>query len=414
VQNLIFFLIGYAASMSGNWLRIATVGWIIKEGLGLGSEWYACYAGVCAILSTLLSPIASSIIRKGSRKLTLAVGNFLLCINALLFAAMYYFDQLGFPLLLLLGLFSNFCHTFTNIAEDVFLKEVTKIKHLHTVNHIRDILTWATRIVFATSAGFILLRYGPAILFVVDSITFAIMFFCITLVKLDPKIDFSTRILKKQFSFFGMFKFAYQDYITRFACTLRLIVDTFAFITWYLLPTIILDELGGSSYDYGMIIGLSGVGGIISLALTWYFRPKKELGTVLFVLFFFLIPIGLMIVGIAPILFEKKWAIWFMALGYGLAIFSSCPSFLACRLYLQSSKEPEYGIGAFLQCNAISYVLIWGITSISANFEIKSSELVVLSCFFALILLAMRFLINIKGTKEIFNKLFWSEHIDEV
>lgn len=401
MRELILYLLGYGFSVSGNWLRYTAIGWVIKENLALGADMFAVYAGIVAVAQMCINPSAANVIRKKSRRSVLLMGNVILCIVTFFLSLCCMSGLINFSLLLMFGMVLSCANAFMIPAEDYFLMELVPPSHLSNANHARDLIMLLARSIFGVVGGLLIIWFGAGALFLFDAASFLVMWLCMLRISEKATTTIDIKKEKSMCNPFPMLRYILRDSTARLVCIIRYILDTFVFISWYLLPTIVKDELGGTGWEYGLVVGLSGIGGILSLLLTWRIKPIRLLGSILFLVFLFTMPLGLIIVG-------SSSSITLVVIGYALAIFASAPVVISSRQYLQNCSDPAYGLGAFQLSWTLGIVSIWFITSITANFEIKASTLLICSCLLACGLIILTLVFRIKDTRLMFDNLFWN------
>ncbi len=406
MKELTVYFIGYACSVSGNWLRVAAVGWMIANNFKLGSEEFGMYGGLMAIVQLLVSPIAANTIKNKSRKTILVYSNIVLFVATMVLSILCFIDRINFNIFLVLGIFLNIAHCFVTPAEDYLVKELVPADQLTIANHQKELFLWITRIISCVGAGFLISWVGLGALFLIDSLSFLVMIICLRKISTRPNIVEGSSANNVGTNPIPMIRFIYHDSTTRLICLLRYIMDSFVFISWYLIPAIIKDGQGsqkeGSAIDYGNVIGFSGVGAIIGIIMMWHIHPRKRIGAIVFFVLVLTMPIAQILVGISETVF-------FATFGYALSLFACIPLSVMNRQYLQTCKEPSYALSANHLAAILSILTIWGIVSLAKFFEIKDSRLLIYCCLTSIVLATLTFLSNIKETKKLLYDLFWRE-----
>lgn len=354
------FLFGRWFSSSGDWLTAAALGWLIANLLDGGSSAYATSRLITALAVVFASPAVAALLSRYKPKWVLLLGCALAVAVSLSFAITAAFNvqltkDISLLSLFLLSGLSGFSLAVRDGAEQKIMLKLVDGDGQYQLETQWTKLYYIGRIFFGSLAGIILGFLGVAPLFLLDSLTFVVLA-CSGIMAFrfeTHESAHSSEQTKTRTFAWDMFRQMLRNYMQafkiladlpnlRFWLLVLFFVEGFGFSAWTYAPEIVRNELGGSGFAYGAIIGSGGLGGLLgAICYSQLLKLGRGAQGILMVLGTLIALFGLSACALAP-------KLWVFGGGYAVALFGWTWIHPTMRVRFRTNERESALLTAFL------------------------------------------------------------------
>ena len=419
------FLCGYGVSLSGDWLGIAALGWLLREEMQLGGSAYGLVSAAFALSFLVASPVAGIVARKKPLLSVIFLANLLQCLGSYLICYGATSHSISFAAIILIRVVSGACSSFKEVGESEFLKRLVGESESKAIIGWTHNLYYLARAALGYLSAIILSYLGTAWLFGIDGTTFLVMtLILITLtiiggdqlsIKLkSPFLNHSEEsptestesswsVIKKRFRAYGQaFSYIWTRSDLMMLTLIIFVLEGVGYSCWLLAPTVVRVSFNeDSGFWYGMFLSISGMGGV--LGMRYYSWAVKRSSAAQRKIFSSLIFMNVLFIGLLACSGD---ALQF-SLIYGLAIFSWAPFSSYVKTYFLHQQESAFANSA-LQC------VVRGIAPLSRLFCVSivvfatsDPQLQILLCAISAgLILSYLLLVQISWRQQLLSQMF--------
>lgn len=281
-SNFLKLFIGRIVTNIGDSIYYIASMWLVYE-LG-GNAFYTGLAGFLILLPKALQFLTGPFIDRCSIKKILVTTQILQCILVLFIPIAYLYDFLSIQLILIVMPLIAFIEEFAYPAQTKALPLILEKDDLINGNSLFAFAYQGVDIVFNAIAGILVAMFGVMVLYIADSITFAVATLCFGLLKVTQSPD-SNQIKPPQKSIIGFVKIYLMEIKEGFkvvfgsllwAILIGTLIANFSIgVAMAVLPSF-ADQIGGVKM-YGIFLAALSIGSLIG-ALTGPLIGKFRLG----------------------------------------------------------------------------------------------------------------------------------------
>lgn len=360
------FLCGYGASLSGDWLAVAAVGWLLREEMNLNGSIYGMVSAVSAFTFLLSSPIAGKIVRERSLSSILLISNLLLGLGSFLICYGIKSQTITLFLIVLIRISTGIFSAFKEVGEVEYLKRLIGESESKAVISTTSNMYYVARAGLGFVSAIVLSTLGTAWLFAIDGASFVLMAISLISIAAIGGIELISRLkspftvqdgatLRRSEGLSAAVIGRFRDYSQSFSYVatrpdlrllllLTFLLEGFGYTCWLLAPTVILVSFHeDSGYWYGMFLSISGIGGLIGMQ--FYKRAVRLSAKKQRSIFPVLTLLNVIFIGLLSIC---ENVVQFSII-YALAIFAWAPFISYVKTFFLHQQESALANGA-LQC----------------------------------------------------------------
>lgn len=273
-RNYLLLLIGRVVTNIGDSLYYVTTMWLVYK-LG-GNAFYTGLAGFLTLLPASLQFITGPFVDQWQVKKTLIVTQLLQTLLIFLIPITYYFDLLTVQLVLIIMPIASFIQQFAYPSQTKALPIILEKKHLIKGNSYFAFAYQGIDLVFNAISGILVTFFGVVLLYLADSIIFAMAAILFSLIQLPRKVEQKDsrtgkqKILQYITDLKEGFRVVYRSLIAVFL--IGSIVANFCIgAAMAILPS--LADVRGGPMLYGFYLAAMSVGGLVgALCGSWMGR----------------------------------------------------------------------------------------------------------------------------------------------
>ena len=424
---------GRLISSAGDWLCTTALGWAIVCELGGGSETYAASRALSALGVTLFASATGPLLQRLSGVSVLVSACVVACILSSVTAAFVWMAQ---PVtagainhqVIAWMLFASFIGggvlAYRDASEQRIQALLVAPEQQNLLEHAWTKLYYIGRITFGLISGVVLAAFGCAPLFLLDGATFVALGVIVVLTsRLVPatlRVETTARLQRSMLrAAIAGIGYSFRNYAKalwtvhrrtdlRFLFMVLFVVEGIGFTAWNFLPAMISQELKAGGFAYGLVVCLSGVGGLIGIiSRGWILERWPSAAAATFIGGALLAPLGLIGVSFSP---DE----WVMSACYAVALLGWSwflpPIRVFCRLGPQGPLIVAVLSLTLLGFSRVSQVGI--AVALGTGYGLPGSVCVRISASVALVTLCVMFLAFPKTLRTALSNMF-AKHVPE-
>lgn len=274
-KNFRFFWVGHCISLIGTWMQRTALQWLVysltKSPLLLGLLGVAQFAPML-----LFSLFAGVFIDRINKKKVLMITQSILMILAFLLSYLVITEKVQYIHIIFIAVIMGFVNTLDMPTRQSFIPELVKKENIINAVALNSSVVNVARIFGPAFAGFIMLKYGPGICFLLNGLSFIAVLLGMSRIKITSMI--STKAKKVYGSLFSELKEG-LIYIKSNKAVLAALLSLFAVGTFSMNSDVIIPPfvklvlLKGAS-DYSLLLSLMAVGSFTA-AITIAVKAKS-------------------------------------------------------------------------------------------------------------------------------------------
>jgi predicted MFS family arabinose efflux permease len=262
--NMRWYLLGQLTSLSGTTLQSSVLALLILKLAGNNSAAY--WVGMVSALNLLpgifLGPFAGILLDRVSKKKVLIVTGILGAIQSLALAYLTHINQITIFEINVLTLLMGIVNAVDGPGRNVIVKDAVFYEH-----NAGPASKWFTALynlatfVGPGSAGYLILRMGYSVTFVLNSLSFMALVVALMRMRLSPK-PASTKHETWKLLMDGA-KYTFGDPGIALCVVISMVFCTFVFSYYSILAVISRDMFKGNLIGYSVLAGSSGLGALL-------------------------------------------------------------------------------------------------------------------------------------------------------
>jgi MFS family permease len=268
-RNYRLFFIGQGASLVGSWMQRVALAWLVYR--LTGSE---VLLGLIVFLSQsptiFFSTVAGVLADRFQKRGVLILLQVMELLLAAVLALLAFSGQVAVSHLLLISLASGIVGAFETPIRQSFVIEMLEVReHLPSAIALNSSLFNSARMVGPAVAGLVVARYGEALCFLLNAVSYGAIVLALFLIK--PR---RSQTIPRHHHFIDVWKeglrYSWGNPTIRTALIVTTITSTVALPYMTLLPAFAKTVLGGDSVTFGFMTSAVGVGalcGALTLAI---------------------------------------------------------------------------------------------------------------------------------------------------
>ena len=264
-RNYRLYFVGLLISWIGSWMQRTALGWLVYELTGSQVLLGVVAAAVSAPI-VLLSPWAGAFADRWSKRRLLTITQLWLMTLGLTLGALVWLELVRPGLLLLIAALEGVAMAFDMPARQAFLPEAAGRENLANAVALNSSIVNAARIVGPSLAGIVMARFGMALCFFLNGLSFLAVVAALMRMELSSKAkprkgEAGWQRLR------GGFAYVRQSRKLREAFGIFAVVGVFGWSYGVLMPVYAKDALSVAEEGYGLLLSANGMGALVG-ALT--------------------------------------------------------------------------------------------------------------------------------------------------
>lgn len=260
-RNYRLFFSGQLVSLIGTWIQIVALSWVVY--LKTNSPfWLGLVNFSSQIPSFLVAPLAGVWVDRLNRRNTLVITQTLFMLQGLVMASLVYWQWITVWEIVALSAFNGLVSAFDMPTRQAFLVEMVEGKeNLGNAIALNSSMFNGARLVGPAVAGVLLAKVGPALCFLLDSMSYLAVIAALLamIVQPRPRVTRQLRVLHELRE--GL------HYVLGFEPILAILVllgmtSLLGMSYSVLMPVFAKSVLGGNASTYGLLMSAAGVGAL--------------------------------------------------------------------------------------------------------------------------------------------------------
>jgi MFS family permease len=258
--NFRVYFIGQLISISGTWMQNLAQGYLVFQ-LTKSEAWLGIVACAAGLPILLMSPIAGVLVERFPRKTLMYFTSSTQMLFAFTLFALTYSQMLQVWHIVMMALLLGMTNAIDVPARWTFVSEVVGTEQLKSGIALNSILNSSGRVLGPTIAGLVLVRFGPALCFLLNAFSFLAVMLSLTLMKVPYAIPPSRTANPLQQLREG-FAFMRNDRLIRTLLVLSGIGGAFVIPLIQLMPAYADRVLNSPDEGYAALSVAQGVGSV--------------------------------------------------------------------------------------------------------------------------------------------------------
>ena len=258
--NFRVYFVGQLISISGTWMQNLAQGYLVFQ-LTKSEAWLGIVACAAGLPILLMSPIAGVIVERFPRKHLMYFTTSTQMLLAFTFAALTFSQVLQVWHIVGLALLLGMTNALDVPARWTFVSEVVGTEQLKSGIALNSILNSSGRVLGPMVAGLVLVRFGPALCFLLNGFSFFAVILSLTLMKVPFAIPPSRTANPIQQLREG-FRFVRNDRLIRTLLLLSGVGGVFVIPLIQLMPAFADRVLNSPDEGYAALAVAQGVGSV--------------------------------------------------------------------------------------------------------------------------------------------------------
>ena len=334
-RNYRFFFVGQGLSLIGYWIQSTAFNWMLYQltdsALMLG---YLTAAINLPVL--LLLPFAGALVDRFERRRLLIVLQTLFAIQALILAALAYFELLTLPLIVVMGCLMSVLTAFDSPSRQAIVPRlVSRREHLPAAISLNSMLFNTARAVGPPLAGWVMAQTGPAPCFLLNAVSYLCMITALLFVCLTPPIEGAGA--RRVRGALGNLGFILSTAPLRYLILSYTLVAVATMSVYVMLPVWAGEVVEAGPQGLGWLMGGIGVGALIGAALIGTQRRPERLWP--------MFRLAGVLLGLALILLSLSHGLWLVMLVTVMLGLSYIAQGVAANTLLQLSIDDDHRAG---------------------------------------------------------------------
>jgi len=259
-RNFRLFFFGQGFSLIGSWMQITALGWLVWETWEnesrLGTIWF-----FSQIPNLFLAPIAGVFADRHSRVKILMTTQSLAMLQAIILAALTLSGITHFSHLILLALMLGIVNSFDMPTRQAFVVDMVNKEDLPNAIAMNSFAFNIARILAPPTAGFLLLKIDPGVIFMLNAFTFLSVLGALMAMKL-PAFETKENAGNVLHNLEEGFAYVRKHIVLRDVLLFIGVIGFMALPYQVLMPAIADDVLGGGPRAFGMLMAMIGLGSL--------------------------------------------------------------------------------------------------------------------------------------------------------
>lgn len=260
-KNFRYFWVGHCISLIGTWMQRTALQWLVysltKSPLLLGLLGVAQFAPML-----LFSLFAGVFIDRMNKKKVLMITQSALMLLAFLLAYLVITEKVQYIHIIIIAVIMGFVNTLDMPTRQSFIPELVKKENIINAVALNSSVVNVARIFGPAIAGFIMLKYGPGVCFLLNGVSFIAVLFGMSQIKITSRISTETKRiygsvfseLKEGLNYIRSNKAVLASVLSLFA------VGTFSMNSDVIIPPFVKLVLLKGASDYSMLLSLMAIG----------------------------------------------------------------------------------------------------------------------------------------------------------
>ncbi|MBL7049457.1 MAG: MFS transporter [Nitrospira sp.] len=265
-SNFRLFWAGQLISLTGTWMHQMAQGWLVYR--MTDSPFYLGLAGTAASAPILLFTLAGGVLAdRHPRRKILISAHLILLLLTLTLTLLTYYEQLTVWHILILGFLIGTVHAFEIPARQAFLIDMVGPDNLLNAIALNSTAFHAARMIGPAIAGLLIVQFGPALCFFINTLSFSAFIFALATMRLPHKAVSSAEKIGIKQSLRQGISYIYHN---KEVYPLLLLVGTMSFFGFpYIsfLPVYAQDILQTGPTGLGTLMGFAGAGAFTGAVL---------------------------------------------------------------------------------------------------------------------------------------------------
>lgn len=260
-RNFRLFWFGQCISLLGTWMQQTAQTWLVysmtKSPFLLGILGVFQYAPIL-----FLSLFAGVLVDRFPKKKLLMIIQILMMLQAVIFTILLYTNHIQYWHILVLSAFLGLLNTFDLPVRQSLLIEMVGREDLMGAIALNGVIVNIARIVGPAMAGVILVYGSTKLCFLLNSISFLAVIFCVSHVKIVTQSvrKVSQSIFREAWE--GILYIVSHSFVSKVLLTV-IIIGTFAMNSTVLIPVFVKDVLHLEAQGYTTMLSCIGVGSLL-------------------------------------------------------------------------------------------------------------------------------------------------------
>jgi MFS family permease len=283
--NFRTYFVGQLISISGTWMQNLAQGYLVFQ-LTRSEAWLGIVACAAGLPIILMSPLTGVLVERFPRRQLLYFTQFSQMIFALLLAYLTASEQVQVWHIVTLALLLGATNAIDVPARWTIVSELVSKEDLRSGIALNSMLNSGSRVLGPVVAGLVLVRFGPALCFFLNALSFLAAMTSLTLIRIPFAIP-PTRGTDPLAQLRAGFTFVRQDAVVRVLLLLAVVGGVFVIPLLQLMPAFADVVLNSPEEGYAALSAAQGVGSVAAgaaiglLAGRWGFQRIIPVATVL-------------------------------------------------------------------------------------------------------------------------------------
>lgn len=283
--NFRTYFVGQLISISGTWMQNLAQGYLVFQ-LTRSEAWLGIVACAAGLPIILMSPLTGVLVERFPRRQLLYFTQLCQMIFALLLAYLTASEQVQVWHIVTLALLLGATNAIDVPARWTIVSELVSKEDLRSGIALNSMLNSGARVLGPVVAGLVLVRFGPALCFFLNALSFLAAMTSLTLIRIPFAIP-PTRGTDPLAQLRAGFAFVRQDAVVRVLLLLAVIGGVFVIPLLQLMPAFADVVLNSPEEGYAALSAAQGVGSVAAgaaiglLAGRWGFQRIIPVATVL-------------------------------------------------------------------------------------------------------------------------------------
>jgi len=260
-KNFRLFFIGQAVSMTGSWIQITALPWLVYR-LTNSVMLLGLVGFLSQIFVLVFSPIAGAVADHYNKRKLLILTQTLLMLQAIILAALTISGKIQIYHIIILVIFTGVVFALDMPARQAFLIEMVGKEDLMNAIALNSAIVNASRLIGPAVAGILIAAVGEGYCFLFNGISFIYVIgvlFMMTNVSMNP-VDKAVSVTKKFFYGFKYVRSSKTISSILFLCAMTGLISAFPMV---LMPVFVKDVFHLDASGLGIFMSAIGVGAIL-------------------------------------------------------------------------------------------------------------------------------------------------------
>jgi len=272
-SNFRYFLSGQSISLFGTWMQRTAQQWLVYS--LTNSAWLLGLLGVCQQLPMLLFSLISGVyVDKYPKKKILLVTQTLQMLQALMLAVLVWLGLVKYWHVFILASLLGLSNTFDMPTRQTFFIELVGRKDLKNAIGLNSTIENIARVAGPALAGIIMARFGIALCFLLNSLSFIAVIFSLTRIKHYAE-NVRTKQQRIRDEIVDGLKYVKQNENIFYAILVTAIIGTFAMNTNVIFPVLARVVHHQEAQGFSFMVSAMGVGALIG-SLIFAARSRSQ------------------------------------------------------------------------------------------------------------------------------------------